>query len=282
MLYQSLFNFLITFSFLYLFVSGFSLIYNVSGVLHFPHSSVLVISSYIFYSFLPHLGLYIAALLCLIIGVLLGLLTESLIYSNLRQRNSSDVHILLSSLGVLIVFQSVLSIIFGDDTKLLNYTFADSFSVLSANITPSQTLLVLAAFLVWGGLLLVRRTTLGKAMSAVSIDPQLALTCGINKDRVILIAFAFGSAIAAVGGIFNAQIYGMAPTDGLEILLNGIVAMVVAGSHHPTSLLLGSALLAALYEATALSLGSQWQEPVSFAVLVVLLLSGRLGSLNSK
>ena len=116
---QLLINSLIATSVYTLVAVSFSLIYSTTRFFHFAHAVVFTAGAYFAYLFYILLGLplVIAVVLSVAASAVLGSLIELYIYRPLRKTNASAMVLLLASLGVYIVLQNLISMIFGDDTK---------------------------------------------------------------------------------------------------------------------------------------------------------------------
>lgn len=69
----------------------------------------------------------------------------------------------------------------------------------------------------------------GKSIRAVASNPELCNIYGISSNKIVLIAFGIGSALAATAGILSAMDTNMIPTFGFNLLLYGVVAMIIGG-----------------------------------------------------
>jgi branched-chain amino acid transport system permease protein len=112
----------------------------------------------------------------------------------------------------------------------------------------------------------------GKAMRAVASDSGLSKLSGIKSDRIILISFAIGSALAGIAGILVALDVDMTPTMGMNMLLMGVVAMIIGGAGSIWGIVLGSLLLATAQNLAVWYISSQWMDAVAFAILLLFLL----------
>jgi branched-chain amino acid transport system permease protein len=95
----------------------------------------------------------------------------------------------------------------------------------------------------------------------------------MRTDRVVLATFAIGSGLAATAGILVALDVNMRPTMGLNALMLAIVAVIIGGVGSIGGIVLGSLLLALVQQLAVWQLGSQWQDAVAFAILLVFLLA---------
>ena len=118
---QLIFNILYTTSIYLLLSSSFSVIYYTVKFFHIAHAAILTLSAYLGYLFIQQLNFPLFLSIILVIGcsTLLGLLLELIIYRHLRRRNSSALILLIVSLGLYIVLQNLISLLWGDETKVI-------------------------------------------------------------------------------------------------------------------------------------------------------------------
>ncbi|MCL6097146.1 MAG: branched-chain amino acid ABC transporter permease [Bacteroidetes bacterium] len=245
---QLIVNSLISTSEFLLIAISFSLIYKITTFFNFAHAVVYTSGAYFTLLFSVLLGcpLLVAIPLAVVCACLLGCLMELVIYKPLRKKKSTPLVLLLASLGIYIVLQNAISMVFGDDTKSIRtWPVVVGLNIFGARITPVQIVIVVSSLLLVvliGGYLMLGKT--GKAMRAVANDAELANISGINSDRVILISFVLGSALAGVAGILVSLDVDMTPTMGMNALMMGVVAMIVGGVGSIRGIVLGSLLLA--------------------------------------
>lgn len=278
---QILINILVAASTIFLMALGFSLIYTVTRFFHFAHAILFTASAYFTFAFSRwmDLPLALAILLAVTTTAIAGCLIELSIYRPLRRRNGSPLVLLIASLGTYIALQNVISLIFGDDTKTLRSSVVqEGYNIFGARITAIQLVTVLASV----GLmvlisLLLKKTDLGKAMRAVASDVELASLSGIESHRIILWTFVIGSALAGVAGILVALDVDMTPTMGMMPLMLGIVALYIGGVGSLPGIAIGSLLLATAQQVAVWYIGSVWQDPVAFFLLLLFLLFRPVG-----
>ncbi|MCX6344592.1 MAG: branched-chain amino acid ABC transporter permease [Armatimonadetes bacterium] len=265
---------------------GFALIYRVVRFFHFAHGVVFTSGPYAAFLLTTRLGLPLAISIpiAVVISAALGATMELAVYRPLRRKGSSPLVLLMASLGIYVLLQNTISLAFGDDTKSIRpNTISEGIRVFGAVITPVQLLTVaisiglLAAMIVF-----FRQSIMGKALRAVANDPVLANISGIDSDRVIFWTFVIGSALAGIAGIMVAMDVDMTPNMGMNALMMAVVAVIVGGVGSMPGLILGAVLLSAAQQLSSWFLGSQWQEPMAFAVLLVFLLFRPQGFLGKR
>ena len=195
-------------------------------------------------------------------------------YLPLRRKGASPLVLLLASLGIYVVLQNIISMTFGDDIKSIRSgPVKEGLNVFGARITPIQVFtIVVSVVLVIAVAVLLKKMKMGKAMRAVASDPKLANVCGLDSDRVILLAFAIGSVLAGVAGILVALDVDMTPTMGMNALMMGIVAVIIGGVDSIIGIILGALLLGLAQNLGVWYISSQWQDAIAFAILLIFLL----------
>jgi branched-chain amino acid transport system permease protein len=273
---QIIVNIIISFSIFALVAISFSLIYQTTRFFHFAHAVIFTSGAYFAFLFIQMLGwsYYSAIPAAIALALLLGGLIEFTIYRPLRKKKSSAIVLLLASLGIYIVLQNLISLFFGDDTKSIRtWEVREGIEIAGAYITPVQLVIVASSLLLVGlvaGYLMLAKT--GKAMRAVASDSELSKLSGIKSDRIILISFAIGSALAGIAGILVALDVDMTPTMGMNMLLMGVVAMIIGGVGSIWGIVLGSLLLASAQNLAVWYISSQWMDASAFLLLLIFLL----------
>lgn len=254
---------------------SFWLIYRLTHFFHFSHGAIFAVGAFIAFTFSFELNPVIASGMAVVSCGLLGTLLELLIYRPLRRRNSSPVVLLIVSIGVLVIVQNILSMIFGDRLRLLlppSRTAAVGFEGIYA--TPAQ--LLIAAFSIAVSILLwltLRFTTIGRVLQAVDCDEELATIAGINVPALTLCVFFVGSAIAGATGVLTAIDVGLRPAMGFNALLMGIVAMIVGNSGGVLGCLTSGLAIGLTQQTSSLVIDNKWQDAIVFALLAIFLLA---------
>lgn len=255
---------------------GFSFIYVSARFFHFAHGVVITAGAYAALSLLHcgHVPLLPAAIIGVAVSAALGATMDLAVFRPMRKRHASASTLLLSSLGVYISVQALITAIFGAGTQTFRRGQLPAVMEISgARVTEPQVALIVGALLcvviVW---IVLHRTMAGKLIRAVACDAELARAAGIRQDLVILGTFIAGSALAGLAGILIALDVDLTPFMGFQILLMGVVAMVVGGVGSVGGAALGALLIASAQHCGAWYLSSQWQNCIVFATLILFFL----------
>ncbi len=218
--------------------------------------------------------MYISIVLGLFGAAGIGWCLERWVYRPIRRTGASPLILLLASLGLYILLQNVISMVFGDDTKTLRGPEVTSgFSILGAKVTGIQLATICAAIAIYfAKKFIIDRSRVGLSLRAVADNQDLARVSGVNLNRAMGIAFSFGSFLAGVAGLLRALDIGMTPTMGLPMLLLGVVAVVLGGNGKALGVAIASLLLAFCQEVAGWRLGTRWEETAAFMVLLAFLM----------
>ncbi len=283
---QILINSLIAASVTLLMAVSFSLIYTISYFFHFAHAAVFTFGAYFTLVFWGRLEwpLWLSILLAVGCSGLLGCLMEIAVYRQIRRRKASPMILLLASLGMYIVLQNIVSMVFGDDSKSIRLgEVREGLNVVGAKITPIQIwTLITSVVLVSLLAVLLKKTKAGRAIRAVANDLELAKLSGIDTKKVILRTFALGSALAGVAGILAALDVDMTPTMGMNALMMGVVAVIIGGVGSIPGVALGALLLGLAQNFGVWKISSQWQDAIAFVILFLFLMIRPEGFLGKK
>lgn len=283
---QIIINILLSVTVILIVALSFQIIYTSSKFFNFAHAIIFTSGAYFSFLFIQILGwsYYTAIPSAIILAILLGNLIEFTIYKPLRKKKSSTIILLLASLGIYIVLQNLISLFFGDDTKSIRtWEVREGINILGAYITPVQIIIVICSALlviVVSAYLHLAKT--GKAIRAVASDSELSKLSGIKSDRIILISFAIGSALAGIAGILVALDVDMTPTMGMNMLLMGVVVMIIGGVGSIWGIILGSLLLATAQNLAVWYISSQWMDATAFIILLIFLLFKPEGFMGKK
>jgi len=255
---------------------GFTVIYRTVKFFHFAHGIVYAVGAYIAYSLIISLGLnpivsfFLAAALAGVVGVII----DRLVYRPLRKRKAPNLVFLLASFGVFIFIQNLLQLVYGAQILTIRTgPVKEGHHILGAVITDTQILILVVSVALCSGLwFFVKKTKLGKAMRAVADDRIGASVVGINPERIILAAFAIGSALAGAAGILISLETNIEPTMGFNAILKGIIASIIGGIGSIPGAMLGALFLGIAENLGIWKISAGWKDCISFAILIIFLL----------
>ena len=285
---QTLINGLTT-GFLYALIAlGYSMVYGVLKLLNFAHGDLYMIGAYIGYFVIQWFGgpqaLTIPVpLLVLIMFVLaglgagiLGVLIERFAYRPLR--NAPRIAPLITALGVSFILENSVLLLWGGFTRSYStpsfIPFSSGIHIGSIDIDAVQiTIFVVSILMMYGLMVIVDRTRLGKSMRAVASDREAAEMLGIDVNRTIAYTFFIGSAMAGVAGVMAGLAFNqISNIIGFQAGLFAFTAAVVGGIGSIPGAMVGG-LFIGLCEAFASDyISTQYTDLIVFGILIVTML----------
>lgn len=278
---QLLINSLIAGSIYALVAVGFSLIYTTNNFMHFAHGSTIAIAAYSLFLFftLLHIPFVMACLLTITVSTLMGYGMQKLIYSPLQKKKSSTVILLIASIGLLILVENLLLLIFGAEVKTIGLIeTAKGIEIANAVITPLQIILILISVLILLSLyFFMNKTKIGRDLRAVSNNKELASIMGLNTNKLMSLAFILGSLLAGIAGILIALEQNADPTMGTSLMVKGFSGAVIGGITSVPGSIVGSYIVGIAENFGTWYLPSGWKDAITFMLLFFFLLFWPIG-----
>ncbi|WP_286977548.1 branched-chain amino acid ABC transporter permease, partial [Candidatus Aquicultor secundus] len=262
---------------------GFTLIYNSTQLINFAQGEFVMLGGLITVSLYTAAGLplVLAIIIAIAIVTAIGVIFERLAIRPLR--NSSIITLIIVTVGASILFKNVAMILWGRDPQTLPpFTGDKPIPVLGASVVP-QTIWVVCILLVTVILLQVfyKRSIIGKAMKACSINPSAAQLMGINTSSIVMLSFAMSAAFGAVAGILITPISMTSYSVGSFLGLKGFAGAVLGGLDNPLGAVVGGLLLGVLESLSVGVIDSGYKDAIAFLILLLVLFfkpSGILGA----
>jgi branched-chain amino acid transport system permease protein len=217
---------------LFLVASGLTLIFGIMGIINLAHGSFYMVGAYLAWSLASMTGsLSAAILLGVVLTVLLGVALEWLLIRHFYDRD--HLYQVLLTYGLILVFEEMRSIIWGDDVHGVPVPAMLAHSIpLTENLSYPVYRLVISGvclLLALGMYLLIARTRLGMMIRAGSSNRDMVQSLGINIKLIYTLIFALGVALAALAGMINAPLSSVFPNMGGGVLIICFVVVVIGG-----------------------------------------------------
>lgn len=263
---------------------GYTMVYGIAKMLNFAHGDIIMVGGYTILVFLnmsenPLLAIPAAILFCMVLGIVV----EKIAYKPLR--GASPLAVLITAIGVSYLLQSLAQMIFGADPKMI--VIAELGNITVGNFTIEvKTLLTLVCSLIVMAVLTVfiKCSRTGRAMLAVSEDRGAAQLMGVSVNKIIMITFAIGSALAALAGVFYLlKAPNMNPTFGSLPGIKAFTAAVIGGIGSVPGAMLGGLLLGIIEcLCNSVSAIAPYTDAIEFLILILILLVKPTGILGKK
>ena len=281
---------------------GYTLVYGVLQLINFAHSEVFMTGA--FGSYLVVNGIVgnrhlsgAMVPLTVVAGVLSGAicgaaiawLLEKVAYRTLRRNGAPKLAFLISAIGASLFLSNLAGKLFN---RLPNNSFPTYFNVNrqlftigSAKVSLIVVIIVATAFVMMIFLdRLVNATKLGRGIRAVAEDAPTAALMGIDIDKTISRTFVIGGALAGVAGFMFGTAFGAGNLMGFTPGVKAFAAAVLGGIGNIRGAMIGGLILgqAEVLISALPFVGAQWNDAVSFIVLVLILLVRPTGILGER
>ncbi|MGQ9425423.1 urea ABC transporter permease subunit UrtB [Gilvimarinus sp. F26214L] len=249
---------------------GLAVTFGVMGVINMAHGEMLMLGAYTTYvvqlampAFIDY-SLWVAIPSAFIVAGSVGVLIQRYV---IRYLNGRPLETLLATFGISLILQQAVRSIFSPLNRLV---VSPEWMSGSLQINPVLSLtnnrlailiFSLAVFFVL--LLILKKTSLGLQVRAVSQNRDMAKAMGIRTDRVDAMTFGLGSGVAGIGGVALSQLTNVGPNLGQAYIIDSFMVVVFGGVGN---------LFGTLVGAFGLGLFTKFLEPVAGAVLAKILM----------
>ena len=259
---------------------GFALIWGVVDIINLAHGEMVMLGGYTAYWLLSIATgtaegsvLLFLATIPVVVGVLfvVGYALQRTLVSRVI---GTDIFLtLLVTFGISIAIQQLAIQAWTANPRSIQVAFADPSLAVAGLVVPKMKLVAFAGAIILTAILylFLQRTRTGRAIRAVSQNPEAAALVGIDVEHTRAVTFGISSAVAGCAGAFIATILNIQPQMGLIYTLKSFVIVVFGGVGSIPGALTGGLLLGVVEELTAGLVSSQWTLAVSFTLLIVLL-----------
>jgi neutral amino acid transport system permease protein len=268
---------------------GLSLIYGTTGLSNFAHGEMVTLGALIAWGFnrsWASWSLLPAALAAIVLTAIASGLFELGVWRPLRHRGTSLTSMMIVSIGIALAARHLyLFLVGGAFVQYGQYTLQrDLIDIGPIEYAPrSLWIICISGVVILGVAMFLLRARFGKAIRAVSDNPDLASSSGIDSDRVILLVWVLGGALAGLGGVMYGLEFGIRWDMGFTLLLLMFAAITLGGLGNPFGALVGSLVIGIFVELWT------WVVPNAndmknvgalFALIIILLIrpQGILGS----
>jgi branched-chain amino acid transport system permease protein len=276
---------------------GFTMVYGIIELINFAHFNVFMVGSFIAMWTLQAVGLFgqsrvlfgasLAGVLALALGVtmvgtgVLGVVIERVALRPMRHVPGTAA--MITTIGVSYILFNLILLSMGAST----FNYPNPMPAMSWHI--GQAVLRLREVLLWGVSLVlmaalhvfVRRTKMGKAMRATAQDQEAARMMGVEVDRIIMLTFLIGSALAGAAGLIFGLYYNFTNfLIGYTAGLRAFTAAVLGGIGNIVGAMLGGVIIGLIESVGGQVLAVRWTDVIIFSILILVLVFRPTGLLG--
>lgn len=239
---------------------GVTLVFSIMRFAHFAHADMMTFGAFMVLLLtmaFPGAGAIVGLPtpvimlpLAMALTALLAVAIDKAFYKPLRAHGVKPIVLVIGSLGVTLMLQGLIRLFAGTSGQNLYmagerkeiYRLALPFENVRAPIVitePQIILFILTLICVVGLHLFLNRTRLGKAMRAMSDNPDLARASGINTNHIVAVTWVIAGGLAAIAGTLLALDVTFKPDLSFFLLLPIFAAAIVGGVGHPYGAIAG-------------------------------------------
>ncbi|MCH2077280.1 MAG: urea ABC transporter permease subunit UrtB [Rhodobacteraceae bacterium] len=240
---------------------GLAITFGVMGVINMAHGEFIMMGAYTGYVVQLFITDYTVSILVAIplafaVTFSAGVAMERLVIRWLYHR---PLETLLATFGISIALQQLAKNIFGTQARPLTAPgWLDGSLVINDIVSISYiriAIFVLALLFLALFLFVMNRTRLGLEVRAVTQNPRMAASMGINPDRINMLTFGFGSGIAGIAGVAIGLYAKVTSEMGADYIVQSFMTVVVGGVGNIWGTLLGAGLVGSMQK------GIEWLNP---------------------
>ena len=257
---------------------GLTLQYGVARIMNLAHGELMIAAAFaalwLFTSAAvnPLLGLLLIVPAAFAISWAIYRLLLTPLVRRAPNRDALEVDSILATFGMLFVIQGIMLVMFGG--AYYSYSFL-AFPVTIAGSTVAANRLLALAFAAAIGLglyLYLTRTRLGTAVRAVAVDPQSAPLVAIDVRATAALAFAFGGALVAAGGVLVSMFLTFNANLGVVFTMKALIVVIMGGVGNLLGCLVAGLILGLAETFVATFVDPGLTLATTYAIFLIILL----------
>ncbi|WP_420338801.1 branched-chain amino acid ABC transporter permease [Roseibium sp.] len=262
---------------------GITLIFAILRYAHLAHGDLATLGAFIALAVVTTLGVSpLAALPVAIIATAAAAVgIDKVFYDHLRER--PKIVTVMASLGIALMIRAVVQVVWGVDTETYSRGIVRPENYFGLRIRDREIYTVIAMLALVGVLhVFLTQSKWGKAMRAMSDNPNLALLSGIDNRKVIILTWVIAGGLCAASGFFLGLNTELKSMMGWHMLLPMFAAAILGGVGRVEGAVLGGLIVGIAEELSVLVIPSEYKAAMAFAILLFMLLVRPTGLLKGK
>jgi branched-chain amino acid transport system permease protein/neutral amino acid transport system permease protein len=280
---QLFWNGLVVGSIIALAALGFTLVVGAANIFNFAYGDYMTVGGYV--AFAGYTSYDLPVFAAFVLG---GLATAvmAIVFDETVFRPFKDgppIPIIVVSLALAFIIQSLVSIIWGVNPKLFIITSGIAPDFAGIRVLPQQLWGVgLSVALLVVAYVFLHRTNIGLAIRAMSDDKTLARLKGLPTGKIHTQVIGISGFAAGIAGSLLVLQSQLVPTIGFEFLLIIFVAAIVGGTGNPIGAIIGGLLVGIVQEMSVIVIPAEYKAAVPLIVLIVMIIVKPEGILGRK
>jgi branched-chain amino acid transport system permease protein len=254
---------------------GFVILFRATGVVNFAQGEFMVLGAYFFYAFKVEFGQStpVALIAAMAAIMALGVVVNIVIFYRLV--GASLFTIVIATLGLSLLLETIALMVWGPDTRELPTVFSNQVAIRPFGIplTPLDIITVVTAIVIIILIEVMMRTTrIGVRMRAVADSTLLAALQRVNVPRFAGLAWALAALCSGAAGVALALQTAVDPVNIGQLGLLIFPVVIIGGVDSVVGALVGGLIVAAIQTLVAYFMNGIWVDPICYGLLLVFLL----------
>lgn len=265
---------------------GLTLQFGVTNFVNFAYGELLTIGAYValLFNVQFHASIWLAMVVAALVTAVVSWLINRIVIQPFVRRRVSLLIMLVVTIGLSLFLQNGIQAIAGPAFEQYSASPGSVINLGPMVFTVQQLIIiVVAAVLMTSVHAILKYTRIGKAMRAMSDDPDLARISGIPTGRITDIAWLMSGFLAGLAGVVLAvNVNSFTPALGSEFLFIIFAAVIVGGIGRPYGAMFGALLIGLVMEISASYIDTAYKTVIAFAILIIVLLFRPQGIFSSR
>jgi len=271
---------------------GLNLIFGVMRIINIAHGELMMLGMYMTYWLFTSLGVdpilsvvIVAPLFFVLAPLIKRFLIDPILKAELRFAEAEFL-ILILTFGLSTIFRNGALLIWKSDYRGITTSYSTvPLTLAGISVSTGRLAAFVVAVLLSAGLFLFfSKTYTGKAIRATVQNEEAALLMGVNVERITMLTFSIGAAIAAAAGTLLTLMITIYPAVGGRFLLRSFCIIVLGGMGTAAGSIVGGLVLGIAESLSSLVLDVAWTPVIAYLLLVIMLLvrpTGILGRMRA-
>jgi len=222
---------------------GLTLIFSIMRVVNFAHGQMYMLGGFIVYygTVVYGLNYFVALLLAIVLVAAIGALFEIFLFRRVLRIAKREENSMLLAVGTALLLENLALVAFGEKQRGVPPVVEVVFEIGDAYLPASRLLVMgMAALMILGLLLFVQYTRPGRALRAIAQDKEVTYLQGVNINRMSVLGFALGAALAGGAGGLLVTVFAVNAGMGTAVSVKAFLMVMIGGAGVTAGAILGA------------------------------------------
>jgi len=222
---------------------GLTLIFSIMRVVNFAHGQMYMLGGFIVYygTVVYGLNYFVALLLAIVLVAAIGALFEIFLFRRVLRIAKREENSMLLAVGTALLLENLALVAFGEKQRGVPPVVEGVFEIGDAYLPASRLLVMgMAALMILGLLLFVQYTRPGRALRAIAQDKEVTYLQGVNINRMSVLGFALGAALAGGAGGLLVTVFAVNAGMGTAVSVKAFLMVMIGGAGVTAGAILGA------------------------------------------